>query len=129
MNDDHDNDFKLISTYSRAQAIADGLLVDVSDTAREAAIRYPVALTAAAWARCVQVPEGVAGQDERGRLWDVLFMFAREARRTTGDTLFFSIHVRDDNRDRTPPLVTLKAICGPGDTAAPVITIMLPDED
>jgi hypothetical protein len=25
--------------------------------------------------------------------------------------------------------VTLKAICGPGDTAEPVITIMLPEED
>jgi len=28
-----------------------------------------------------------------------------------------------------PKLETLKSICGPGDTLAPVITIMLPDED
>jgi hypothetical protein len=28
-----------------------------------------------------------------------------------------------------PPLVRLKAICGLGDDAAPVVTIMLPDED
>jgi hypothetical protein len=38
----------LIHSYSRAQAIADGVLIDVSATAREAGIRCPVALTRAA---------------------------------------------------------------------------------
>jgi hypothetical protein len=28
-----------------------------------------------------------------------------------------------------PSLVTLKAICGPGDDGTPVITILLPQED
>jgi hypothetical protein len=50
---DQDN---LIHGYSRAEAIADGLLIDVSATAREAGIRYPVALTQAVWERCVAVP-------------------------------------------------------------------------
>jgi hypothetical protein len=27
----------------------------------------------------------------------------------------FGVHVRNDSRDRTPPLVRLKAVCGPGD--------------
>ena len=47
-----------------------------------------------------------------------------------GDTLFFKLYVRNRNRelDRRD-LVTLKAICGPGDDAEPVITIMLPGED
>jgi hypothetical protein len=40
----------------------------------------------------------------------------------------FSIHVRQDNRERTPPLVRLKALCGPGDQGEPVIAVMLPDE-
>jgi hypothetical protein len=61
----------LIHSYSRAQAIEDGVLIDVSATAREAGIRWPVALTRAAWERCVSVPPGVACQDEAGRLWDV----------------------------------------------------------
>jgi hypothetical protein len=43
----------LIHRYSRADAIRDGELVDVSATAREARIRYPVALTRAVWERCV----------------------------------------------------------------------------
>jgi hypothetical protein len=47
-------------------------LIDVSPTAREAGFKYPVALTAAAWAKCVAVPPGALCQDEAGRLWDVL---------------------------------------------------------
>jgi hypothetical protein len=27
----------------------------------------------------------------------------------------FALHVRNDNRERTPPLVRVKALCGPGD--------------
>ncbi len=42
-----------IHTYTRAQAIEDGQLIDVSTTAREAGIVWPVALTSAAWADCV----------------------------------------------------------------------------
>ena len=61
----------LIFSYTR-QAIADGVLVDVSKLAKEAGFRFPVAVTAGVWAECVTVPEGVAGQDETGRLWDVL---------------------------------------------------------
>jgi hypothetical protein len=35
----------LIHRYTRAQAIADGVLIDVSAVARKAGITYPVALT------------------------------------------------------------------------------------
>jgi hypothetical protein len=92
-------------------------------------VRFPVTLTAAAWAQCVEVPPGVECQDEAGRLWDVLTLFRLAARRGEGDTLFVGVHVRDDNRPGVPPLVRLKAVCGPGDAAAPVVTVMLPDED
>jgi len=34
----------LIHRYTRADAIADGVLIDVSQTAREAGFAYPVAL-------------------------------------------------------------------------------------
>ena len=61
----------LIHRYSRADALRDGVFVDVSATAREAGIRFPVALTRAVWERCVSVPPGVLCQDEAGRLWDV----------------------------------------------------------
>jgi hypothetical protein len=41
----------------------------------------------------------------------------------------FALHVRNDNRERTPPLVRLKALCGPGDQGEPVDTVMMADED
>jgi hypothetical protein len=36
-------DSELIHSYSRAQAIADGVLIDVSETAKEVGIVFPVA--------------------------------------------------------------------------------------
>jgi hypothetical protein len=41
----------------------------------------------------------------------------------------FGVHVRNDTRGRTPPLVRLKAISGPGDQGEPVLTVMPSDED
>jgi hypothetical protein len=123
-------DADLIHRYSRADALRDGVLIDVSETAREAGIRWPVALTRAAWERCVTVPPGVTCQDEAGRLWDLLWMLACAIRRGGSEPeVRFAVHVRNDNRDRTPPLVWLKAHCGPGDDSVPCIIVMMPEED
>src|SRR5512135_2138393 len=118
----------LIFSYTRAQAIADGVLVDVSKLAAEAGFRYPVAVTCGVWAECVAVPEGVAGQDETGRLWDVLNMlrFAIAKQQKDCQRVDFAVHVRKDNRRSFPPPFPLYALCGPGDNGEPVITIMLP---
>src|SRR5262245_602679 len=120
-----------IYRHSRPAALRDGVLTDVSDTAREAGIRFPVALTCAAWERCVAVPPGVLYQDEAGRLWDVVWLLACAIRRGGSSAeVRFAVHVRNDNReDRPPPLTCLKAVCGPGDDGEPVVTVMLPDED
>jgi hypothetical protein len=53
--------------------------VDVTETAREAGFRVPVAPTQTAWADCVCWAEEdsarvVVHQDESGRLWDMLWM-------------------------------------------------------
>lgn len=66
----------VIAGYSRAQALEDGVLIDVSDTAREAGFKFPVAITQAVWDRYIIPSELDAnyGQDERGRLWDTLWM-------------------------------------------------------
>jgi hypothetical protein len=119
----------LIHTYSRAEALADGVLVDVTETAREAGIKYPVALTRAVWCRYVEVPEGVECQDEAGRLWDVLWMLAVSIRRSRepSEALSYQLYVKNDNRKSK--LVTLKAVCGPGDDGSPCITVMTPEED
>jgi len=42
--------FKVIDVYTRAQALEDGVLVDVSSWAREYGIIFPVAVNASVWA-------------------------------------------------------------------------------
>lgn len=123
-----------IHRYSRAQAIADGLLVDVTELAREAGFRVPVALTAAVWADCVAWGEEdncrQTYQDEQGRLWDVLWMAFLAARRSTGDMLTFQMHrVPRGKHGSKPRLTTLRLCIGPGDSGEPVITVLMPNED
>jgi hypothetical protein len=121
----------VIFTYTRKQALADGFQVDVTATAKEAGFRFPVFLTRGVFATYVAVPSGVEGQDEAGRLWDVLWMLLNGIRRSRGDgsRTPFQLYVRNDNR--RPRLVTLAAECGPldFDDPSPAITVMLPDED
>ncbi|MCK9550617.1 DUF6573 family protein [Aquamicrobium sp.] len=127
---------EVISTYTRAQAIEDGVLIDVGSMAQEAGFKRPVAVTSAAWADCVTWTEDdnrqQVYQDESGRLWDVLFM-ASNAIRTrsgSGDRLLFELYrVPRDRRSTKAELTTLKLIVGPGDQGEPVITILLPHED
>jgi hypothetical protein len=123
--------FVLIHAYTRAQAIADGVLIDVSKLAKEAGFKYPVALTSAAWADCVAVPEGADDQDETGRLWDVLnvlhFAIKASPKNRDSSAIRFKVSVRTG--EATSEDIELKSICGPGDDPNPVITIMLPDED
>ena len=129
---EREDDWKLIDVYTREQAIADGVLIDVSETAKEAGFRIPVALTAGVWARFVDVPEGVEGQDEAGRLWDILALlrFAiREQGAGPNKEIRYCLHVRNSNAEGMPPLVKLKGVCGYDDDARPCITVMLPDED
>lgn len=118
----------LIDVYTREQAIEDGVLVDVSEIAREAGVKYPTALTRAVWCEVVE-PDDKAkehGESEQGRLWDVLYMFSVAARRNGGTELLYKLIATKDGKQHTREL---KAVCGPGDTIDPAITIMLPNED
>ena len=64
----------IVYAYTRSQAIADGFQIEVSKVAQEAGITYPVFLTRAVFDNYVTVPAGVTGQDEAGRLWDIVWM-------------------------------------------------------
>lgn len=122
-------DADLMHAYTRAQALADGVLVDVSTLAREAGFKVPVALTAAVWADCVAWPKEDPRQDEPGRLWDVLTMARLEARRH-GNLQVVPFRVLRVPRGGTQPALTqLTLHIGPGDAAEPVITILQPGED
>ena len=121
----------IIYAYTRKQAVEDGEQVDVSTTAAEAGIRFPVFLTRRVFDAYVTVPPNVTCQDEAGRLWDILSMlrFAFKRFCNGGNRIAYSLYVRNDNR--RPRLVKLVASCGALDMDAPepAITVMLPDED
>ena len=122
---------EIIYAYTRKQALEDGFQVDVSSTAAEAGITFPVFLTHTVYDAYVTVPPYVTCQDEAGRLWDIVWMLRFAIKRLNGgdDRVTYSLHVANDNRRAR--LVQLVATCGPldMDKPQPAITIMMPDED
>lgn len=127
------DDWPVISTYSRAEALEDGTLVDVTPTAHEAGFRYPVAVTQALQAMLEPgEAEQALGQSYAGRLWDVLLMARLNARRIQSDRFTFEVILAEASPDALDgleqPEVTLAAVCGPGDNGESVITIGLPDD-
>lgn len=132
-----------IYSYTREQAIADGVLIDVSTVAREAGIVWPVAMTSAAWSDCVawteqtEARKGYTGQSESGRLWDVVWMLSlavrgalRRGLDASKQPLFYSLlRTPTAGRGVMPRKVQLKFIVGPDDEGRPCVTVMLPSED
>ena len=125
----------VISTYTRAQAIEDGVLIDPGPMAKEAGFKWPVALTANAWADCVAWSDDSqkqVHQDQSGRLWDLMYMASHAIRTSedSGDRLLFQLYrMPRDGQSMEAELITLKLIVGPGDSGEPVITLLLPHED
>ncbi|MCD5348435.1 DUF6573 family protein [Agromyces sp. S2-1-8] len=129
-------DARVIHAYTRAQALVDGVLVDATDTARQAGYTVPVALTRGAWAAAVEWSRDDGLQDEAGRLWDVLWMGLHAAKRSGRgqNRVEYTVHVVPNDDDGASgysraSVVTLALHIGPGDNAEPVMTIMLPNED
>ena len=125
------NDLEVISSYSRAQGIEDGVLIDVSEMAKEAGFKFPVVVTNNLWASHITPSERAKkyGQDEQGRLWDVLWMAFLAAKRSTGgDLIEFEVIFQNGPGSKWRDTIRLWGICGPGDNAEPVVTIMLPED-
>ena len=124
--------------YTRKDAIADGVLVDLSqgelsELVRQAGFVYPIAMTCTAFERYVAVTPAAqaAGNDVKGRLWDILTMLRLAIRRleaeTRSENLTFQFLCIVDAAE--PVLAELKAIIGPDDDGDPCLTLLLPDED
>lgn len=140
--------FEVISVYTRAQALADGVIVDVAEIvpdeplfAAQAGLKVPVALTAtvAALVRPTGREENECLQDLKGRLWDLLSMARLYGRRTcalpyasSGEWLFpcvFWLAGRPEYGRKAQRTLRLKATVSGGDDGEPVLTIGLPHED
>ena len=129
-------DMPVIFSYTRAQAIEDGVLVDLTPWAKETGFKVPVACTSTVWNGYIVPPEAMKswGQSERGRAHDLLWMLfvAIRSRKDKAppegpDLLYYEVLFQQEPEKTTT--VQFKAHCGPGDQGEPVLTIMMPDED
>ena len=129
---------EIIHTYTRADMLRDGSLIDHSQMAREAGITWPVALTTAAQADAVTWNDSNAGlQDETGRAWDVVWMASHAIRArarqsndiTPGTTIPFEmVRVPNTPRAQQPRKATLHLVFAPDIDGQPAWTIKMPDE-
>jgi hypothetical protein len=127
---------RVLYSYSRKQALEDGVLVDLTEFARETGFKVGVACTHAVWSGVITPPEEsrkLFGQSERGRAHDVLFLLFCEIRRRKGtgqaggSELLFSV-LMDNRPAGAVRKVQLKSVAGPGDDGELTLTIMEPEE-
>ena len=123
----------IISSYSRADAIEDGFLIQIDEKmSQEAGFKFPIAISRDVWEKYVywtdEDTKRQTYQDLKGRLWDVLcmLMFAIRRSRNVNERLRFSFSVVPrglKSRAKTAKLIHLWAHIHPGDQLEPVITI------
>ena len=134
-----------IYSYSTKQAVEDGVLVKIdSPIVKEIGIKFPVYLTDTVYRRYVEVPADAKGlQDLNGRLFDLLYMFALAAKKSSGSRLLFTFvcllrknattqtNESKSELSRFHKEIKLKALITAQDIddASPAIFIMLPLED
>ena len=129
---DH-TDWNLVYAYTRAQALADGVLVDVTEEAKQFGYKVPVAVTANLFNLYVRASDGMIaeGQSTEARLRDVLMVLLfRIKQRPNTDRIIFKVSfAMGPTRRNISRTVELTAVIGPGDMAEPVLTIMLPEDE
>ena len=107
--------WEVISSYSRRDALEDGVLVDVSEFAREAGFKWPLAVTRGVWEILEPSDDLKAeGQSWNGRAWDMLTILRYAIRNASRpDEVHFSpLFVLKPGREAVP--VALWAKSGPG---------------
>lgn len=122
-----------VEAYSRADSLAYGMLVDVSEPARVVGFKVPVAISRAAWCQAVEWTAADSFrqqgyQEQSARLWDALTLCVDQARRTDADKLTFRVCCLPRSGLRVPVWMTLKAVIDGDGEGQLFITIMLTDE-
>jgi hypothetical protein len=113
---------EVIHSYTRKQAITDGVLVDLSqfEVVRQH-WKHHVACTDTVWS-LIETAVNEHAKDHIGILHDLSMCAKANMGHQSGDTIRFSCIVGRSTYH-------FKFHCGPGDTAEPVLTLMLPHED
>jgi len=122
---DNENIFgDVIYAYTREDAINDNTLLEVNDTAREAGIKFPVAITKNLYHKYINPKTMPTGQDEKGRLWDLLSMFRFNVKNSEGSKLYYKVKFSGKLIDVIAS-VEPKSMTDPN----PAITICLPEDN
>jgi hypothetical protein len=124
----HPADIDFIPLYRRADELDEDAYVDVTDAALAAGLDFPVALTREAWNVCVATNPAAerAGQDEHGRLSEVLAVLAWAAARTRpGRPVSFEVPCITANQRST--CIPLRAVPANEDAKAAVV-LALPED-
>lgn len=119
-----------ISVYTRSQAIDDGFLIDLSESAREVGFTVPVAITSEAFVRCIHLEKedvktlGVSESERVARLLRTLLLKIRNTRSENLDQCRFEVTFQAVSHGRAvEDRATIEATIGPGDEGEPVITL------
>lgn len=121
--------FELISEYTREQALKDRVLIDVTQMAKEAGFNCNVAVTAALWHDITHGPSKNQS-DINGRLWDVLFMLYLQIKKNGNrQRIDYDLIMPVPGVTGKDNLYRLYSLAGPGDEGELVITILKPNED
>lgn len=135
----------IIFSYTTKQAVEDGVLIKADSVQSSMAyIKFPVYFTNAAWEKYIEIPKELEEvQNFNGRLGDILYMFAFQAKKCPGSVLKFQFTCQipksfswQQNEAKSSISfqhreVTLKAVISAQDIddPSPAIFIMLPWED
>lgn len=124
------NDFEIIYSYTRKQAVEDGVLVDITKYAIQVGFKIHTAITGNLYFSYVCPPAGLEGygQSIEGRLYDVLWLAVLTAR-SNAQSSRMEFDVLFQMAPGEPERVRVIADIGPGDQGEPVLTIMLPGDD
>lgn len=126
---------KPISVYTRAQALADGVLVDLTESAKPYGFKIPLACTDTVW-RTLDWPVGHKpglGQSTAGRVHDVLTLARMGANGAAQAGLsvvaFDALLVPVDGEGTKARSVHFRLVVSGGDHGEPVLTLLFPGEE
>ncbi len=130
MADKHDDfQWEVITVYTRKQALADQVLIDITDVARPNGFKVPTAVTAGLWAIVTPTEELEAlGEALESRLRKVLLLLFLEIRKAAKDCDSISFSVDFQTAPNRIETFELLAVMGPDDDLKPCLTIGLPED-
>jgi hypothetical protein len=118
---------RIVSSHARRQSLENGVLLDITLSARKVGFMYPVAVTRSLWEGYIKPSpqdQQADTQSVSGRLWDLLWSLkcaiSGRIGHIDGSTVIFPVQFVINGEVEE---VSLKAIGGVGSDMKPVLTV------